>query len=89
MRCTIATPAGVPPESEAVWHRVPESELEAGHTVQCLNCRCVFLVARDQADDACAPVDAFAPGEGAAAADQEFQPLLPAGAETHGDSLGM
>ena len=27
-----------------------ESELELGHTVQCLACRRVFLVARDQAE---------------------------------------
>ena len=36
-----------PREPEAL---IAEQELELGHTVQCLNCRRVFLVARDQAE---------------------------------------
>ena len=42
--------AGELPTNASVWHLVPEPELEAGHTVQCLSCRRVFLVARDQAE---------------------------------------
>jgi hypothetical protein len=46
----ISTNAGELPTNASVWHLVPEPELEAGHTVQCLSCRRVFLVARDQAE---------------------------------------
>jgi hypothetical protein len=47
----IATPPGMAPElGREVWHLVPEAELELGHTVQCLSCKRVFLVARDQAE---------------------------------------
>ena len=35
-----------------VWQRVPEEQLEHGHTVQCSSCRRVILIARDQADAA-------------------------------------
>ena len=38
------------PAMAAVWQLVPESELELGHTVQCLSCRRTLLVARDQAE---------------------------------------
>ena len=48
----VVMPAGSVPPGAAVWHLVPEQELDLGHTVQCLECRRVFLVARDQAESA-------------------------------------
>ena len=45
----ISMNAGELPTNASVWHLVPESELEAGHTVQCLSCRRRFT-ARDQAE---------------------------------------
>ena len=45
-------PCGVIPPGPAVWHLVPEHELELAHTVQCLQCRITFAVDRDQAESA-------------------------------------
>ena len=42
--------AGELPTNASVWHLVPESELEAGHTVECHSCRRRFTIARDQAE---------------------------------------
>lgn len=46
----IAVPAGIPLDNAKVWYKVPKNELELGHTAQCLSCRRVFLIARDQAE---------------------------------------
>ena len=48
----IAVPHGCVPAMADVWQRVPEEQLEHGHTVQCSSCRRVILIARDQADAA-------------------------------------
>ena len=46
----ISMNAGELPTNASVWHLVPESELEAGHTVECHSCRRRFTIARDQAE---------------------------------------
>jgi len=46
----LCVPQGMEPPMPEAWHLVPETELELGHTVQCQQCRRVFLVARDQAE---------------------------------------
>ena len=45
------------PSEVPLWHLVPEHELRIGHTVQCLECKRVFDVVRDQADPLPAVVD--------------------------------
>lgn len=48
----VLMPCGVIPPGAAVWHLVPESELELGHTVQCLQCGITFAVDRGEAESA-------------------------------------
>ena len=48
----VLMPCGEIPRDPAVWHLVPENELELGHTVQCLQCKITFAVDRDQAESA-------------------------------------
>ena len=73
----IVVEKGYKPRDLTTWQHVVESELELSHTVQCLSCRQVFRVERDEAVDVLADGLSIelVPGEPSASALSSAEPV--------------